>query len=64
MFNSPGLVDFAIRLVNSLELNLPDGHSEVLGVFKLQKDHFNTTHKKMFFRLVKMLIHASYSLPD
>lgn len=48
MFNSPGLVDFAIRLLNSVELNLPDGNSEVLGVLKLQKNHFNTTHKKCF----------------
>ena len=31
MFNSPGLVDFAIGLVNFVEFNLPDGHGEVFG---------------------------------
>ena len=40
MFNSPGLVDFAIRLVNSVEVNLPDGHSEVLGGIQITEEPF------------------------
>ena len=35
--NSPGLVDFAIRLVNSV-LNLPDGQVIFFEEFKLQKN--------------------------
>ena len=37
MSDSPGLVDFAFGLVNSV-LNLPDGQVNFLGKFKLQKD--------------------------
>ena len=36
VFDSLGLVDFAIGLVNSV-LNLPDGQVILLGEFKLQK---------------------------
>ena len=35
--DSPGLVDFAFGLVNSV-LNLSDGQVNFLGKFKLQKD--------------------------
>ena len=35
MSDSPGLVDFAIGLVNSV-LNLPEGQVKVVGEFKLQ----------------------------
>ena len=35
--DSPGLVDFAFGLVNSV-LNLSDGQANFLGKFKLQKD--------------------------
>ena len=35
--DSPGLVDFAFRLVNSI-LNLPDGQVNFWGKFKLQND--------------------------
>ena len=36
--DSPGLVDFAIGLVNSV-LNLPDGQLIFLGEFKLQRNY-------------------------
>ena len=65
MSNSPGLADFAIGLVNSVQLNLPDGHSEVFwGYSNNRRTVINATHKKCFFGLVKMLVHASYSLPN
>ena len=35
--DSPGLVDFAVGLVNFV-LNLPNGQVTFLGKFKLQKD--------------------------
>ena len=35
--DSPGLVDFAIRIVNPV-LNLPDRQVKFLGEFKLQKN--------------------------
>ena len=35
--DSPGLVDFAIGLVNSV-LNLPNRHVKFFGEFKLQKN--------------------------
>ena len=45
---SPGLVDFAIGLVN-LVLNLPDGQVEVLEEFKLQKNcEINSAHQNVF----------------
>jgi len=34
--DSPGLVNFAIGLVNSV-LNLPDGQAKIFGELKLQK---------------------------
>ena len=37
MFDSPGLMDFAIGLVNSV-LNLPDGQAKFFAEFKLQKN--------------------------
>ena len=37
VFDSPGLVDFAIRLVIFV-LNLPDGQVFFCGKFNLQKD--------------------------
>ena len=51
--DSPGLVDFAIVLVNSV-LNLADGQVSFLGEFKLSILLIN-----FFFRPV----HARYSLP-
>ena len=37
MFDSPGLVDFTIGLVNSV-FNLPEGQVKVFGKLKLQKN--------------------------
>ena len=37
VYDSPGLVDNAIGLVNPV-LNLPEGQVKVLGKFKLQKN--------------------------
>ena len=36
VYDSPGLVDFAVRLVNSVH-NFPNGQVKFLGEFKLQK---------------------------
>ena len=49
MSDSPGLVDFAIRLVNFV-LNLPDGQVKVFEGFKLQKncEIINSAHQKVF----------------
>ena len=44
--DSPGLVDFAIRLVNSV-LNLPDGQVKYVEEFNLQKNcEINSAHQK------------------
>ena len=45
--DSPGLVDFAFGLVNSV-LNLPDGQVNFLGKFKLQKDGNQSCSQKGF----------------
>ena len=46
--NSPGLVDFAIELVNSA-LNLSDGQANFSEKFKLQKNcEINSAHQKVF----------------
>ena len=43
--NSPGQVDFAIRLVNSV-LNLPDGPVKYFEEFNLQKNsEINSAHQ-------------------
>ena len=45
--DSPGLVDFAIRLVNSV-LNLPDGQVKYVEEFNLQKNcEINSAHQKI-----------------
>ena len=57
--DSPGLVDFAIRLVNSV-FNLPDGQVMFYEEFEWQKN-------KKFLGLVEMtsrLVNASFSLPE
>ena len=66
--DSPGLMDFASRLV-ILVLNLTD--RQVLfwggGEFKLQKDCNQFCASKRVLGLVEMtsgLVHASYSLPE
>ena len=46
--DSPGLVDFAIRLVNSV-LNLPDGQVKYFEEFNLQKNcEINSAHQKIW----------------
>ena len=66
MSNSPGLVDFAIRLVNSV-LNLPDGQVKFFEEFKLQTNYEINLLIKTFLGLVEMmfgLINVSFSLPE
>ena len=46
--DSPGLVDFAIGLVNSV-FNLPDGQVKFFEEFKLQKNcEINSAHQNVF----------------
>ena len=48
MSDSPGLVDFAIGLLNSV-LNLPDGQVKFFEEFKLQKNcEINSAHQNVF----------------
>ena len=64
--NSPGLVVFAIGLVNFV-FNLPDRHCCFGGKFKLQKDCNQSCQSKRVLGLVEMtcgLGHASYGLPE
>ena len=62
MSDSPGLMDFAIRLVNSV-LNLPEGQVKYFEEFNLQKNsEINSAHQKIG-GLVEMrfgLVNASY----
>ena len=51
---SPGLVDFAIRLVNSV-INLPDGQLNLFEEFKLQKNCEINLLIKTFSGLVGMI---------
>ena len=64
--DSPGLVDLAVRLVNSV-INLPDGHVNFLGGnSNYRRTVINPAHQ-IFGGLVEMnfgLVHASYSLPE
>ena len=65
MSDSPGLVDFAIGLVNSV-INLPDRQEKVFEEFKLQKNCEIDLLIKMFLGLVEMmfgLVNVSCSLP-
>ena len=63
---SPGLVVFAIRLVNSV-INLPDdGQVKFFEEFKLQKNCEINLLIKTFLGLVEMmlgLVNVSFSLP-
>ena len=66
--DSPGLVDFAIGLVNSGKLlNLPDEQVKYSEKFNLQKDcEINSVYQKKFGGPVEMtfgLVNASFSLP-
>ena len=51
---SPGLVDFAIRLVNSV-INLPDSQLNLFEEFKLQKNCEINLLIKTFSGLVGMI---------
>ena len=66
MSDSAGLVDYAIRLVNSV-LNLPDGQVRFVEEFKLQKNCEINLLIKTFLGLVEMmfgLVNVSFSLPE
>ena len=66
MSDSPGLVDFAIRLVSSV-INLPDGQVKFFEEFKLQKYCQINLLIKTFLGLVEMmfgLVNVSFSLPE
>ena len=63
---SPGLVDFAIGLVNSV-INLPDGQVKVFEEFKLQENREINLLVTTFLGLVKMmfgLVNVSFSLAE
>ena len=65
MSDSPGLVNFAIGLVNSV-INLPDGQVNFFEEFKLQKNCEINLLIKTFLGLVEMmfgLVNVSFSLP-
>ena len=65
MSDSPGLVYFAIGLVNSV-INLPDGQVKFFEEFKLQRNCKINLLIKTFLGLVKMmfgLVDVSFSLP-
>ena len=65
MSDSPGLVDFAIGLVNSV-INLPDGQVKFCEEFKLQKNCGINLPIKTCLGLVEMmfaLVNVSFSLP-
>ena len=64
--NSPGLVDFAIGLVNSV-INLSDGQVKFFEEFKLQKMCEINLLIETFLGLVEMLfglVNVSLSLPE
>ena len=66
MSDSPGLVDFAIGLVNSV-LNLPKRQVKFFEEFKLHKNCvINPAHQNVFGQVEINfgLVHVSYSLPD
>ena len=62
MSNSPGLMDFAIGLVNSV-LNLPEGQVKYFEEFNLQKNSEINSADQKIGGLVEMrfgLVNASY----
>ena len=66
MSDSPGLVDFAIRLVDSV-FNWPDGQVKFCEEFKLQNYCEINLLIKTFFGLVEMMfwpVNVSSSLPE
>ena len=66
MSDSPGLVDFAIGLVNSV-INLPDGQVKFFDPSKLPKNYEINLLIKTFLGLVEMMfgpVNVSFSLPE
>ena len=66
MSYSPGLVDFAIGLENSV-IDLSDGQVNFFEEFKLQKSCEINLLIKTFLGLVEMmfgLVYVSFSLPE
>ena len=66
MSDSPGLVDFAIGLVNSV-INLPDEQVKFFEEFKLQKNCEINLLIKTFLGLVEMmfgLVDVSFNMPE
>ena len=66
MFDSPGLVDFAIGLVNSV-INLPNGQMKFFEEFKLQKNCEINVLIRTFLGLVEMMfgpVNVSFTLPE
>ena len=66
MSDSPGLVDFAIGLENSV-INLSDGQVNFFEEFKLQRKCEINLLIKTFLGLVEMmfgLVNVSFSLPE
>ena len=66
MSDSPGLLDFAIGLVNSI-INLPDGQVKFFEEFKIQEKCEINLLIKTFLGLVEMmfgLVNVSFSLPE
>ena len=64
--NSPGLVDFAIGLVNSV-INLPDGQVNFFEEFNLQKNcEINSVSQKLLglLEMTSVLVNASFSLTE
>ena len=59
MSDSPGLVDFAVGLTDSV-LNFPDGQVRFCGEFTVHKNCNQSCSSKFFFGIV----HVSYSLPE
>ena len=68
MCDSPGLVNFAIGVVNSV-INMPDGQVNFSEEFKLRKNCEINLLIKTFLGLVEMIFglvkfNVSFSLPD
>ena len=66
VFDSPGLVGFAMGLVNSV-INLPNGQVKFFEESKLQRNSEINLLIKAFLGLVEMmfgLVNVSFSLPE
>ena len=66
MSDSPGLLDFAVGLVNSI-INLLDGQAKFFEEFKIQENYEINLLIKTFLELIEMmfgLVNVSFSLPE